>query len=358
MKKTISVCIITKNECSILEGCLKALKPFTDASGHEILVCDTGSSDGTIEMCKRYTDSIYQFEWINDFSAARNHAASCAKNDHIFFIDSDEYITSWDEDNLQKCIRDYPDGVGCYPRLDFCGSGRNAYAATSYEARLYNRQKYHYIRPIHEQIVKITGDAPPEKYFNVEIHADHHAYEGDAATLSARANRNANLLLEEYKKNPHEVYNLFQLGQTYSMLGDFEEALKWYSLALEEDVDPRIGYITTLVTSYGYTLINLNQFEKALELEGIYDTFGDKADFVFLMGMIYMNNGFLEDAIREFEKAISFPTCTVVGANSFRAYHNIGVIYEVTGNTEKAIEYYKKCGDFDPAKERLTALGA
>lgn len=140
------------------------------------------------------------------------------------------------------------------------------------------------------------------------------------------------------------------------MIDNFETALSYYDLGLAEDVDPRLDYVNTMVVSYGYTLLNLKQYKKALDLEGIYDTFGNRADFVFLMGMIYLNNGFFEDAIAQFHKATTFDTAEVVGANSFRAWHNLGVIYECSGYKDKAIQYYKKCGDFAPSKERLRIL--
>lgn len=89
----ISICIITKNECDTLKECLKHLKPYADAGNHEIVIVDTGSTDNTVEMCKEFTDKIFFFEWINDFSAARNYAAEKASNDWIMCIDSDEYVT-------------------------------------------------------------------------------------------------------------------------------------------------------------------------------------------------------------------------------------------------------------------------
>lgn len=89
----ISICIITKNECDTLKECLKHLKPYADAGNHEIVIVDTGSTDNTVEMCKEFTDKIFFFEWINDFSAARNYAAEKASNDWILCIDSDEYVT-------------------------------------------------------------------------------------------------------------------------------------------------------------------------------------------------------------------------------------------------------------------------
>ena len=58
-----------------------------------------------------------------------------------------------------------------------------------------------------------------------------------------------------------------------------------------------------LVESYGYCLIHLGQHTKALELEGIYPVFSHRADFVFLMGLVYMNNAMFDQAIREFFKS-------------------------------------------------------
>ena len=81
----ISFCIIGKNEEAIIEKCLVALVPY----GYEIVYVDTGSSDRTKEIAHKYTDRIYDFEWINDFSAARNFAISKAGGDYILMIDCD-----------------------------------------------------------------------------------------------------------------------------------------------------------------------------------------------------------------------------------------------------------------------------
>ena len=90
---TISVCMIVKNEEPRLRACLESLKPIAD----EIIVVDTGSTDGTKAIAAEYTDKIYDFEWIDDFSAARNFAFSKATMDYIYTADADEVI---DEKNI------------------------------------------------------------------------------------------------------------------------------------------------------------------------------------------------------------------------------------------------------------------
>ncbi|MBP3458824.1 MAG: glycosyltransferase [Lachnospiraceae bacterium] len=356
-KHPISICIITKDESSLLKQCLECLFPHAQHGGHEIVVVDTGSTDDTIKMCREYTDSVYEFTWINDFSAARNYAADHAANDWILCIDSDEFITKWNEENLQDQIARYSKAIGGFSLYSTCGTGHNQYLSKSQIYRLYNRNYFHFERPIHEQITPFDA-ALGHPCFSLDIEADHFSYAGSAEELAAKSQRNIKLLKEELQKNPHDPYVLFQLGQSYYMIDDFETALHYYDLGLSEDVDPRLGYVNTMVVSYGYTLLNLKQYRKSLDLEGIYDTFGNRADFVFLMGMIYLNNGFLDDAVAQFQKATTFEDAEVVGANSFRAWHNLGVIYECAGHTKEAEKYYKKCGDFPPAIERLKALRA
>ena len=100
-KVPISVCIIAKNEEKYLEGCLKRLKPY----GFEIIVTDTGSDDSTKEIAARYADKVLDFEWIGDFSAARNFCAEHASNNWILAIDCDEYLNKADVSKMRILTR-------------------------------------------------------------------------------------------------------------------------------------------------------------------------------------------------------------------------------------------------------------
>lgn len=89
----ISAVLIVKNEEALLGRCLESVK---DAD--EIIICDTGSTDNTIEVAKKYTDKVYtDFVWCDDFSAARNHAKSKATGDWILSIDADEFCHDFSE---------------------------------------------------------------------------------------------------------------------------------------------------------------------------------------------------------------------------------------------------------------------
>ncbi len=91
----ISLCMIVKNEEKVLARCLDSIVDLMD----EIIIVDTGSTDATKEIAARYTDRIYDFEWIQDFSAARNFAFSKATKEYIYSADADEVL---DEENHQR----------------------------------------------------------------------------------------------------------------------------------------------------------------------------------------------------------------------------------------------------------------
>ncbi len=90
----LSACMIVKNEIDSLPECLDSIHDYVD----EIVVVDTGSTDGTQFFVKHYSDKIVfdQIEWDDDFSAARNHAMSLTTGDWLFTIDADDRVIEGD----------------------------------------------------------------------------------------------------------------------------------------------------------------------------------------------------------------------------------------------------------------------
>lgn len=84
----LSVCVITKNEEKNIKRCLASLSGY----GFELVVVDTGSTDGTIEAVREFTDRLYQFEWCDDFAAAKNYAISKAQHDLVLVVDSVQWL--------------------------------------------------------------------------------------------------------------------------------------------------------------------------------------------------------------------------------------------------------------------------
>lgn len=87
-RPTLSLCMIVRDEARLLGDCLRRARDFVD----EIVVVDTGSSDATRSIAAQFTERVYDFNWNDDFAAARNHALAQARGDWIVVLDADEAI--------------------------------------------------------------------------------------------------------------------------------------------------------------------------------------------------------------------------------------------------------------------------
>lgn len=371
----ITACIICKNEEHHIRDCITALKEYDIA----IVVTDTGSTDRTIPIVESLLEShdkLCHFEWCNDFSAARNFCAMQADTDWLWLVDADQIVKACDRNTLLSFIqaKSNQDRIGVITQKSrYNMQGEQTYV-NSKEAHIYNRNYYHYEGSIHEQLVAggtaeylsdfhtrtnyagylLKDSLSSGTYQNLPVLMDHLGYE-TPELLAQKCNRNIALLKEAYDKET-DPYLAYQLGNAYFALGNHEMAVKYFQEGLTFDLDPKLHYVQRMVESYGYSLLALKQYDVALTFEGIYDAFSKTADFVFLMGLIYMNNARFEQAIAEFEKATTFKTCGVEGTNSYRALYNKGVILECTNRISQAKECYQKCTDFQPAQDRLRAL--
>jgi glycosyltransferase involved in cell wall biosynthesis len=93
---SISLCMIVKNEEDVIEGCLSSVCDLVD----EIIIVDTGSTDQTKAIARKYTERIYDFVWIDDFAKARNFAFNQASKDYIFWLDADDILKEKDRAKL------------------------------------------------------------------------------------------------------------------------------------------------------------------------------------------------------------------------------------------------------------------
>lgn len=351
----ISVCLIAKNEEQHIEECLRRLSAYD----WEIIVVDTGSTDHTVEIARKYTPHIYHFDWVNDFSIARNYSISKASHDYILIVDCDEYLEK--DADTDALISDLTNRIThrqvgmlsiLSPTFDAATAPETPSVSVVHEhiARFFHRKHTHYEGSIHEQLASIDGK--PLTFIPIPLTFYHAGY-STMDLKKKKTARNIPLLEVELQENDRDPYILFQLGQSYFGLSDYERALPYFEEALTMDVNEQEEYVQTMIESYGYCLLYLGQYAKALELEGVYSFFSKQADFVFLMGLIYMNNALFDDAIAMFLEATTIPAYSVEGVNSYKAYYNIGVIHECMGNSREALCYYKKCGDYAPALERL-----
>lgn len=148
---TVSLCMIVKNEEDILRRCLDSLKGIYD----EAVIVDTGSTDRTKEIALEYTDRVYDFEWIDDFAAARNFAFEKATCDYVYMADADEVLDLENHDKflaLKKILDPEVEVVQMY-YVNQLQNGSVYNFDREPRAKLYKRVRhFKFIDPIHEVI--------------------------------------------------------------------------------------------------------------------------------------------------------------------------------------------------------------
>lgn len=346
----ISICMIVKNEEKVLEKCLEHLVPY----GYEIIIVDTGSTDKTKEIALKYTDKVFDYIWKRDFSDARNYSISKASNNYVLVIDSDEIVTSLDKYKLEKLIVENPKSIGRLLRINEYKRGEEYYSGRERVSRLFLKSDFKYEGIIHEQIVH--RGRLENTFYNIPIEMRHSGYEGDIKVRKKKTERNIELLKKQLETNGEDPYVLYQLGKSYYMNEDYNIACDYFGKALCYNLDTDLEYVQELVESYGYSLLESKQYTASMQLLNVYDEFAVNADFIFLIALILMNNAKFNEAISEFTKATRMKEYKIDGVNSYRAFYNIGVIYECLGELQKAKNYYNKCGNYNLAKDRLDCI--
>lgn len=152
----LSLCMIVKNETKVLNQCLSCVNELMD----EIVIVDTGSKDNTKEIAAKYTDKIYDFKWINDFSAARNFAFSKATKNYIMWLDADDILLPDDVKKLKELKETLPPNIdSVLMKYNYAFDSNGNVSMSFYRNRIVKADKhFQWIEPIHEYIA-VNGKA-------------------------------------------------------------------------------------------------------------------------------------------------------------------------------------------------------
>lgn len=353
----IHLVMIVKNEERCLKRCLEAVKPLVD----RMIVVDTGSEDRTREIAEELGAELYSFAWINDFSAARNFALEQSDGDWNLILDADEYIHPCRRKELERTLAGrngtWLGGIlryDSYPEEDGSVS-----ISTSVLPRLLP-QGVRYTGRIHEQP---DGDYP---CYQIPLEVDHDGY-----LYADKGERNLTYLIREAEDHPEDGYYQFQLASTLRNLKRLEESLPYfrgfYRLSGKTE-----AYRPGGIVLYLYTLLDIGTMECLNEAGAVVEreeaSLGGWSDFCFVCGLFYMKRvlsdvekyiGLLPNIERCYKRCLELGEHPelggVVGTGSFKAAYNLGAWYEVSGQKELALRYYRmaaKAG-YEPAEVRL-----
>ncbi len=342
--KISAAMIIKRGEEKELARCLKSLKPHVSQIVAVTSPKIDGKSDETDRLLEEYGADVTYLKWPGDYSVARNESLKKVTGDYVLVIDTDEYIKEF---NFRP-----KKNISVYRLLRENEYTDSDMALLNKERlnRIFRNGLFHYEGRVHEQLV--PNDKKECVTENTDVILGHTGYV-DPDSMMQKSAIYRDLLFEMLEESPDDPYVLFQIGRTFYVEKDYENAIIYFEKALNLDPDPQLEYTESLLETYGYALLNANKAKKAMSILGVYSDFSRFADYLFLCGLIYMNNALFDEAIREFENAAKSNRYSVEGVNSYLAFYNCGVIKEVLGEKQAALYYYEKCGDYLPAKDAI-----
>ncbi|GAB4380506.1 MAG: hypothetical protein Kow0042_30640 [Calditrichia bacterium] len=264
----ISLCMIVKNEEKFLAGCLESVR---DVVG-EMVVVDTGSTDGTVEIAQRYSAKVFHYEWKDDFAAARNFALRHCSQPWILFLDADERLRKGDHDKIRQAVTSGK-ADAYYLKVYSTVSGilGDVPHMQAYPRLFRKLPGAQFEGKIHEQITPSLKKLKARfEYLDATI--DHLGYSQEDGVLKNKIKRNLKLLREQIKKEPDNAYAHFQMGQTLLLNEETAEGISYLKKALNFHTLPNNLTSTTLLMlanefykSEDYTRA-LEYIERALQL--------------------------------------------------------------------------------------------
>lgn len=340
MANTVSLCMIVKNEEKNILNLMNDVCPVLE----EIHIVDTGSTDKTLDILKeaqvKYPNlKVHHFEWVDDFSKARNFAFTHATQDWVFWVDGDDRVDSEKLKYFKENVMDdatldtwilpynysfYPDGS---PALTL---GRERF--------LRRGAKFSWAGAIHETIG--IWHLRQREYNDLAI--NHHR-EGKIL----EPGRNLRILEQEYAKNPNEPRTAYYTAKERfdAIKPTAKEALLHYLTLPGKFYDDEIGARFRLAKCY---LSEQNHGEAIKVIEPIYhlDITRRRSEYYFIFGEVEFALQNYEVAIEWYERCTKTPPPPPRVLNleywTWHPYKKIAMCYKELGNWPEALKHARK----------------
>jgi glycosyltransferase involved in cell wall biosynthesis len=312
--------MIVRNEEKYLDRCLKSVQGIVD----EIIVVDTGSTDQTIEIAKRYNAKVYNFEWINDFAAARNFAIQQATSDYILVLDADEYL---DETTNLQCEIEEEKDYYMVKHKNYLSDNKVTY---HYNIRLFkNGIGLHYRGKLHEHL----NIHDPGTHFTcgtAEFLIHHVGYMPEVYVEKNKRERNMMIMEKEVEENP-SAYSYYNMGKTLVSNQRYEEALEFLRKSYQMG-EKYYTYTKSLFTYMIICLHSLKRYEEGLYLINEFiKVFPDYTEFYYQKGILFEELGYFKDAELLYKKCLELGDredySTDEGVGSYLAYYRLAELY-------------------------------
>ncbi|HVR60326.1 MAG TPA: glycosyltransferase family 2 protein [Polyangia bacterium] len=208
MLKTVSLCMIVKNEAELLPRFLSCAAGLWD----ELVVVDTGSTDATVAIAEAAGARIVRHAWADDFSAARNAGLDVATGDFVLALDADEMATPGVRAELRALIADDTVGAATLLMRNLLPHGHRRESPL---LRLFrNHPSIRFSHPIHEDVTGAVVrylEETGKRLGRIGAAVDHLGYVRERAANRKKKERDTALLRACVERDPADFYSWFKL---------------------------------------------------------------------------------------------------------------------------------------------------
>lgn len=356
--KLLSVHLIVRDEAEHITRCLRSVQGIAD----ELIVVDTGSTDGTADIARDFGAVVLFSTWEDDFAKARNMALSRSTTDWIFAIDADEEVVEGAE-RLRDCLKETKASALTVEVENRIGT-RPWDCVTFHPIRIFRRggpYDYRFHGRIHEQIVnKNKEGVPASEILPSPLKLIHDGYLPERLEQKQKIDRNLHILKKMIEESPDDPFHLYNLGVTYCQLRKLEQASEIFSIALQR-TPLQAAYRPTLIRDWGKVGIELGRWEETAEFLRIErHRYVDYPDLHHLLGDALAGAGELQEAYKAYHRAVECGKTarayvTEAGMGTFRTYRALARIARKMGCLQQASEWYATCAvnypHYEPALE-------
>ena len=346
--------MIVRDEEETLARCLESVAGVFD----EIVVVDTGSQDATKQVASRFTPTIVDFAWIDDFAAARNHAFGFATGDYLMWLDADDVLLEADRDKLlalKNTLDPSVDAVTMLYNTAFDEAG-NPIASTR-RLRLVRRgMGFTWVGAVHEDLtIEQTY-----RYYDSDIVVTHRKPPGDGGPSPRNRRIFEKMLAEGREMRPVDVLNY---ARELEFTKDFDQAIPYYEQFLASghpDVQMTLFALHKLATCYFMAGRPDKEWEctlRSLELDV------PRPEFSCRIGERFVARNQFQQAIFWYETALSDPAGAMgrpgtVENHAFKTWlphKQLGLCYFQVGDYENSLRHNRMALTYLPADQGIAA---
>lgn len=338
---TISLCMIVKNEQLVLERCLESVKDVVD----EIIIVDTGSGDQTKQIAQKYTQRIYDYPWIDDFSAARNFSFSKADMDYCMWLDADDVLLPKDREGLleiKKTLLPEADIVMMPYHTSFDQQGRPVFFCDR-ERIIRNHAGYFWEGAVHEVIT------PRGKIAHSPVAVTHKKIGQRDTDRNLRIYQT--MLENGAELRPRDQYYYARELYDHKQFEKSAEAFAVFLAHPEGWSENKIEACRYLAYCY-FALAREDEGFLSLVASFAYDI--PRPETCVDLGNYFMRKQGYENAIFWFQQALAYPAHRATGGfvmpecREYLPCIQLCVCYDKLGDHIKAEYYNNKAGEFKP----------